>query len=249
MSEAYERYLRHQKGLALLWLWFDQWRHTEPLKYKVGVLELSPLVSQRFAVGVPRAQKKITKSIRQSGVFLGVQHEEQKWLKRIEWSKMVLDASSSVLWLISATHRSPDESWPDLPPTAVGLQINPETFEGWTGRSMEWRSVWWDDDNVSHVDAQVGGVWRVVRGTLEEKWSEDERLGVRSLKDIVNERIAQTNVYHDPGFSGSLPTLPKEFEKVANPDVVLMDIKSSPEFSKPELFGQFLEEQPLGKKK
>lgn len=245
MTEQQE-YLRHQKGLTLLWLWMDQWLTLDGWTFENSELRLSHLCSQRFALGAPKSRR----GVRGTRVFLGVQPAEERWLKRIRWSKVVLDSENECLWLVSATHESPDKAWPDLPPLAVGIRINPEILETWRDNKMEWRGVWWDDDNRSHVAASPAGEFSVQRGTLDDRWSAQARASLKTLRDIVMENLEETSVEYDPGFSGSMGELSKEQQEYLQPFKAKGEkAEKAVEEDYPELFGQFLDEAPKGKKK
>ena len=235
MNDLYEQYLRHQKGLILLWVWLDQWRSIEGWHMDGAEIKLSHLTSQRFAIGAPK-KKSVAKS---RLVFLGVQPQEQAWLKRITWSRAVYDKDTSYLWLVSSSRESPDEIWPDLPPIAVGLRVNTETLSDWKEAKIEWRGIWWDDDNISHVGLTVGGQMSVQRGSLAQKWSETERASVKNLREVVLERLQKTSVYADPGFEGTPGNLSSEQQKLLDP--VKVDKSQAIEESYPDLFGQFLD--------
>lgn len=253
---GHQEYLRHQKGLTLLWLWMDQWKDSDGWVFEDNELKLSQLVSQRFCFGLPKVKNTKSKSYE---MFLGVQHDELQWMKRIPWDRFVLDRSPSlqskyspaVLWMISSPHTSPDRAWPDLPSLAIGLKLNydmDQAFDQWGGRRMDWRSVWWDDENTSYVGNVPLGQISLAVGDIKEKWTQNQRDNIRSLKDIVLQRLEETSVPFDPGFSGDLADLSKEQREMIDP-FKEKDKNYAIEKDYPEIFGQFLEEQPQDKKK
>lgn len=240
--QQHQDYLRHQKGLTLLWLWMDQWRGLDGWTFDNSELCLSYLCSQRFSLGAPKSKR----GVRGRLVFIGVQPQEASWLKRIPWSKVIADASSERLWLVSQSRESPDKAWPDLPPVAIGIRINKEHFDGWNDHKIEWRNVWWDDDNISHVDTAPSGSLSFVRGTLEDKWSANARASLKSLRDIVMENLEETSVPLDPGFKGSLGDLTDQQQEYLKPFEKKKEHFIEEEY--PEIFGQFFEEEPKSKK-
>lgn len=236
-------YLRHQKGLALLWLWMDQWKETAGWRFENSEIQLASLTSQRFCFGLPKSGKKRVKS---PALFLGVQREEAQWLKRMNFTRAVWDPNEQapLLWLISSSRESPDKAWPDLPSLAVGIHINTqmnETLMQWNNHMLDWRSVWWDDDNISHVGMSPLGQFSLSKGSLESKWSDNARHNIRTLKDVVMQRLQETSTPFDPGFSGNMADLDAEQRKLVEnfkndtPSHVIEEYY-------PEIFGQFLEE-------
>jgi len=238
MKDLYESYLRHQKGLMLLWLWLDQWKNVEGWSMEGSEIKLSHLTSQRFAFGSPKKNQAVKSRL----IFVGAQPQEQAWLKRISWSRVVFDKEASFLWFVSLSRPSPDEIWPDLPPIALGIKINPETLAEWKDNKIEWRGVWWDEDNRSHVSAATGGTLQVQRGSLASKWSETERASVKTLREVVLERLQKTSVYENPGFAGSVGDLTNEQRKLLDP--VKVEKHHGIEENYPDLFGQFLDTPP-----
>lgn len=246
----HHEYLRHQKGLTLLWLWMDQWKDVSGWHFENSEIKLSQLTSQRFCFGLPKSSKKRVKS---PAMFLGVQREEAQWLKRIDFQRAVWDDSPSapILWLVSASRQSPDKAWPDLPALAIGLKLNTqtnETLRQWNGNALDWRSVWWDDDNVSHVGMSPLGRLSLSLGSLEDKWSNNARHNIRTLKDVVRQRLQESSVDFDPGFAGPPPELNNDQQSILAPfkDEAPAHIIES---DYPEIFGQFLEEPQKGKRK
>lgn len=248
LEKVYQKYLRHQKGLALLLFWMEQWKSLNTWTWSDSQLKLSDLVSQRFVLGTPRPGRK-TKSY---NAFLGAQKEECAWLKRIEWERCILEKETQCLWLISATQRSPDVSWPDLPAIAVGVYIDPlEKLGSWTGPRLDLRGVWWDENNEFYVDNAPTKTLGVTVGSLDSLWTKKERQNIETLHDIVMKRLNNSNVDFDPGFIGDTPLVPQEFSdfiKPFDPKSVERPANADIEFNYPELFGQFLEEQEKKKK-
>lgn len=245
LQQSYQKYLRHQKGLALLWFWMEQWKDLNGWKWlNNSELHLSELSSQRFAVGSPLPGR----GVRSSNAFLGMQSDEASWLKRIEWSKAVWDKEQQRLWLVSVTQKSPDLAWPDLPPVAVGIVVDCMEHMGkWNGPRLDTRGIWWDENGGFHVDSAPSTTLGVKVGDLAQWWSTKERQSVESLRDIVLSRLDNSNVWLDPGFYGESAQVSSEYANFVNP--FEKPKESAPiEFNYPEIFGQFLEEQPVKKK-
>lgn len=237
-QNLYDKYLSHQKGLALLWLWYDQWKTVADVDWLDNSIEMSELLSSRFVIGAPKAKKKV----KSKNLFLGVQSNESQWLKRISWKRCVWDAASGRLWLIAEQVESPDEAWPDLPSVSVGILITPPSKLSHlkAGDRLDWRGIWWDQDNALHVDLAAAGSWHVREGDLNTHWLPNERTHVKTLKDVVRARLEKTSVVFDPGFAGQAPALSSEQAKFLEP---FERQTSGPALEEryPDLFGQFLE--------
>lgn len=233
---AYQKYLRHQKGLALLWFWMEQWKDLRGWSWSNAELRLSALASQRFLLGSPRSRR----GVKQPVPFVGVQSDEAAWIKRIEWKRAVWDPSIGVLWLVSAVQKSPDVSWPDLPSFAVGLTIDPvEKMGQWAGPKLGVRGVWWDEESVLHVDLTPSSTLGVKVGPLSEHWNKAERQNIETLRDVVVARLNNSNVDLDPGFQGERPMVGGEYADLVKP--FEEKGKGVPvEYKYPEIFGQFL---------
>ena len=229
-------YWQHQKGLALLWLWMDQWSTLQAWSWDGSSLKLSDLLSSRFVLGAPRRRR----GLQGKALFLGVQGEEMAWLKRITWKRCVWDKAASTLWIVSAPLASPDVAWPDIPSVSVGVLIDPpEKLNDWSGARLDMRSVWWEADGRVHVDLRPFQNCVVRRGTLMEHWPSSERTNIKTLRDLVRDRLDRTNVLVNPGFSGMAAELPKELAQIATP--YSGPAPASIDQDHPELFGQFID--------
>lgn len=248
LDPQYDRYLSHQKGLALLWFWYDQWKDVADVDWVSNTVELSELLSSRFVLGAPKKSPRRVKKIKSKNIFLGVQKNEAEWVSRIQWKRCVWDEKSRRLWLISEKCESPDRDWPDLPSVSVGILIDPpEKLSALqAGMNLDWRRIWWDDDDVFHIDTSVAGSWYVRTGDLNTHWTAAEKTHTKTLKDLIKERLDQTNVVFDPGFSGSIPELPSDLAKLNQPFESAGPAQMI-ENKYPNLFGQFLDTD--GKKK
>jgi len=247
-EKMYQKYLRHQKGLALLWFWMEQWKDLRGWEWENGSeLCLSPLVSQRFIMGAPRPGR----GVKSSNPFLGVQSDEGAWFKRIEWARCVWDENDRRLWFVSVTQKSPDLAWSDLPPIALGLDVDCiAQLQNWRGPRIDVRGVWWDEVNNFHVDSAPVSTMGVAVGSLTNNWSKNERQSVESLRDVVLNRLEQSNVSFNPGFArGEALQISGEYADFLRP--YEKKPETSPiEFNYPEMFGQFYEgEQPPNSKK
>lgn len=246
LQQSYQKYLRHQKGLGLLWFWMEQWKDLRGWEWvNNSELHLSALCSQRFAVGSPIPGR----GVRGSNAFLGVQSDEGAWLKRIEWAKVVWDKEGQRLWFVSVTQKSPDLAWPDLPPVAVGIVVDCiEQIGNWRGPRIDVRGMWWDEAGGFHVDSGPAATLGVGVGELSQYWTTNERQSVESLRDVVLNRLENSNVWSNPGFDGERAHLSGEYSSFVDPFEKPKDANPI-EFNYPEIFGQFLEEQTQPKKK
>lgn len=235
----YQKYLRHQKGLALLWLWMNQWKSLNGWTWEDNSLTISNLCSQRFLIGAPKNKS----NNRSKNVFLGIQHEENSWMKRIIWKRVVMDKSNQKLWLVSQNVFSPDIDWPDIPSIAVGVSLKDNPHLGnWEGPKMDLRGVWWEDDGSLRVDINPYKTCGVFVGSLDQHWSKKERQNVITLRDIVNSKISRTNKEENPGFKGDIPVISGELSKLteefkSNEKIFLIEENYK------ELFGQFIDEE------
>lgn len=238
-NTKYETYLIHQKGLTLLWFWMLQWQELKGCKYEKNYIKLSPLVSQRFVLGA----KKQKVSISGHTFFLGFQNDEYTWMKRIPWKKCVFDPDSHYLYLISNIGTSPDEYWPDIPSVVIAFYIDNLTkFDKIQNKKIDLRNIWWDEEDVFHVEIQPFSSLKMQVGPLNEYFNESEQK-TKTLEDIVRDQLNQTNVYMDPGYEGhqvSLDTLGKEFKQINENFKGYTNEKDLIEFNHPELFSDYL---------
>ena len=239
-DEQYQKYLRHQKGMALLWMWMEQWSGLKGWSWSAdqSLLVLSELSSQRFVFGAP-----LKKGPQAKHLFLGSQSDESAWIRRIQWKRVVWDQEQSRLWLVSPHFSSPDEKWPDLPGFAVGIFVDGSRLTSWKGNKLDLRNIWWDDDHRFHVDMACQGSLPVRRTSLNEGFSASERQNIKSLRDLVIERLNKSSVFVDPGYAGKPADLSKDQMKLVEP---FHDQSGSKpiESEYPELFGQFLDQPP-----
>lgn len=242
--KAYEKYITHQKGLALFKLWTEKWKQMNEISWnkETKTAQLSPLSSRRFALGSP----KMSRGVKGRGVFIAIQKDEREFFSRIPWKKVAFDISAnpekSFLWFISEIGYSPDHGWPDLPPIAIGIQVDANYLSSWSAKKIDWRSIWKDEDDLVHVGRQPRGSFKVVKGALMDVWGESERTGIKTLKDIAEENLEKSNIYIDPGFAGQPPPLSKEQSEYVAP------FKGEKPFlieeQNPDIFGQFLDLPP-----
>lgn len=229
------RYLRHQKGLTLFWVWLERWIAMEGWIYdkERGAFCLSPNASPRFLFGAPRP------GFGASGkpVFVGVQPEEEAWLSRMLPSRVVFDGQPAtgprMLWMIFSGMTSPDQAWPDLPPLVLGIEVYPDQLLKWSGDRMDVRSVWWEDNGneaVAAVDAAPTASPRVAavplatlpvqHGDLMSGWNPDE-IFVKTLRQRALEKaeaeLEMRGLDHDPGYQGPAPMLDSSQRQLVDP--------------------------------
>ena len=245
LQKAYKDYISHQRGLAFFKLWVEKWENIGELRWNEEMLcaFLSPLSSRRFIIGSP----KTSRGVRGRNIFLGIQKDERKFFSRIPWKRVIFEQNeenleNSTLWFISDIGHSPDMSWPDLPPIAIGIVVDSSYLENWSANKIDLRGVWKDEGKLK-IDRQPLTSIKVIKGLLNEEWTKSERQGIKTLKDIVQEQIDKTNVPFDPGFNGQLPPLNKSQQEYLSPFVD----KEPPDLIEsryPEIFGQFLDIPP-----
>ena len=240
------RYLRHQKGLALFWVWLERWIAMEGWNYdkERAAFLLSPNASARFLFGAPRP------GLGASGkpVFLGVQSEEEAWISRMGPSRFVLDpgnpTSPRTLWMVFSGLTSPDQAWSDLPPLVLGIQVYHDQLLGWSGDRMDVRSVWWEGENATtpKVTAVPMASLAVQHGTLLSGWNPKE-VFVKSLRQRALEKaeaeLESRGLDHNPGYQGAAPVLDASQRQLVDPFA-----NATPELVENNyrgLFGQFID--------
>lgn len=220
------RYLRHQKGLTLFWIWLERWLSVEGWNFdeERNVFCLSPNASARFLIGAPRP------GFGAAGkpVFLGIQKEEADWLERIGPTQVIFQShpsneeQSRWMWLVCPGRPSPDIAWSDIPPVVIGIQLYENQLSGWQGKKMDLRSVWWSDASppTPRVKAVPFSSVEVVHGNLMNYWN-PQQMFVKTLRERAIEMsesaLLARGLTENPGFQGQLPPLDPSQQEILAP--------------------------------
>lgn len=242
-------YLRHQKGIALFWLWLSRWNDMQGWSYnnELSAFELNQIPSARFFLGAPLPNMGASGQ----NAFIGIQREEVQWIKKIGVLKIVIDKTSNKndekkLWLIFNGRKSPDLGWPDIPPLALSMLLFSQALDCWNGNKIDLRGVNWQKDDDQKPKIHVSNVKiatiDVKHGSLIDNWSPNQT-NVKTLREraieISNNQIRARGLEENPGFSGEAPRLNEAQAKLVEP--FSGKIKRGIEEDYQNLFGQFLD--------
>lgn len=234
-SALYADYLKHQQGFLRLWMWMHRWESLKGANrdWAAGTIALSTLCARRFGLGVLGKSRKSG-----GGLFLGLQKEEMEWFRGIPWKRSVIDSEAGRLWLVTQAAESPDEFWPDLPAVAIGIPMDSGMLAAIRVKKIAVRSLWSEDGRL-RVGAQPHETLVNRTGSLDDHWPRFERSDVLSLNELILKRLDETSVSFDPGYQGAAAAVPDMMRGYVDfkPERPAAGIESS----RPDLFGQFLD--------